>query len=85
VTHPFHPWHGREFVFLSVRQNWSQDRVFFLDEHGVQRSLPVEWTDAVDADVFVVMAAGRSALRVADLLELAGLIDSQRGSGEHVL
>ena len=85
MTHPFHPWHGREFVFLSVRQNWSQDRVFFLDEHGVQRSLPVEWTDAVDADVFVVMAAGRSALRVADLLELAGLIDSQRGSGEQVL
>lgn len=85
MTHPFHPWHGREFVFLSVRQNWSQDRVFFLDEHGVQRSLPVEWTDAVDADVFVVMAAGRSALRVADLLELAGLIDGQRGGSEQVL
>jgi hypothetical protein len=31
VTHPFHPWHGREFVLLSVRQTWSEDRVFFLD------------------------------------------------------
>jgi len=67
---------------LSVRQNWSQDRVFFLDEHGVQRSLPVEWTDAVDPDVFVAMAAGRSALRVADLLVLAGLVDSLRSGGQ---
>ena len=84
MTHPFHPWRGREFVFLSVRQNWSQDRVLFLDEHGVQRSLPVEWTDAVDPDVFVAMAAGRSALRVADLLVLAGLVDSLRGGGQPV-
>lgn len=49
MTHPFHPWNGREFVFLSVRQNWSQVRVFFLDEVGVQHSLPVGWTDAVGA------------------------------------
>jgi hypothetical protein len=27
-----YPWSGREFVFLAVRQTWSQDRVFFLDE-----------------------------------------------------
>jgi Family of unknown function (DUF5372) len=64
---------------LSVRQNWSQDRVFFLDERGVQRSLPVAWTDAVDVDVFVELAAGRSALRVADLLVLAELIDGLHG------
>ena len=67
---------------MSVRQNWSQDRVLFLDERGVQRSLPVEWTDAVDPDVFVAMAAGRSALRVADLLVLAGLVDSLRSGGQ---
>jgi hypothetical protein len=28
-------------VFLAVRQTWSQDRVFFLDEQGRQFSLPV--------------------------------------------
>ncbi|HTY34009.1 DUF5372 family protein, partial [Mycobacterium sp.] len=28
MTHPFHPWSGREFVFLAVRQTWSEDRVF---------------------------------------------------------
>lgn len=75
VTHLFHPWHGREFVFLAVRQTWAEDRVFFLDEDGVQHSLPVGWTDAVDPHVFVVMAAGRCPFRLDDLLELADLLD----------
>ena len=75
VTHPFHPWVGREFVFLAVRQTWSQDRVFFLDAQGRQFSLPVGWTDAAEPDAFVTMAAGRCPFRFADLLELRGLID----------
>ena len=79
MTHPFHPWQGREFVFLAVRQTWSEDRVFFLDEHGVQHSLPVGWTDAVEPDVFVAWRPGRCPFRVADLLALAGLIDGLRG------
>jgi Family of unknown function (DUF5372) len=40
VTHPFHPWVGREFVFVAARQTWGKNRVFFFDEDGVQRSLP---------------------------------------------
>jgi hypothetical protein len=79
VTHRFHPWFGCEFVLLGVRQNWSQDRVFFLDEDGVQYSLPVGWTDAVGQDVFVTAAAGRCPFRFADLTALAGLIDGLRG------
>jgi uncharacterized protein DUF5372 len=79
VTHPFHPWRGREFVLVGVRQNWSEDRVFFLDEEGCQHSLPVGWTDAVEPAVFVSVAAGRSPFRVADLSALAGLIDGLRG------
>ena len=75
VTHPFHPWLGREFVLLAVRQTWSQDRVFFLDARGRQHSLPVGWTDAAEPDVFVTVAAGRCPFRFADLLELRGLID----------
>jgi hypothetical protein len=74
VTHPFHPWCGREFAFIAVRQNWGEDRVFFFDDEGVQRSLPRGWTDAGDVDPFVVVAAGRSALRVADLVALTELI-----------
>jgi hypothetical protein len=35
VTHPFHPWVGREFVLVGIRQAWGEDRVFFFDEDGV--------------------------------------------------
>jgi len=77
--HPFHPWHGREFVFLAVRQTWAEDRVFFLDEDGVQHSLPVRWTDAVEPDVFVTLADGRCPFRFQDLLELRRLMDRLRG------
>jgi Family of unknown function (DUF5372) len=79
VTHPFHPWWGREFVFVAARQTWGEDRVFFLDEQGTQRSLPAGWTDAVAPDVFVAMAAGRCPFRVEDLVGLAELIDRLRG------
>ncbi|CAM3433595.1 hypothetical protein BST27_29980 [Mycobacterium intermedium] len=79
MTHPFHPWFGREFVFLAVRQTWSEDRVFFLDENARQFSLPVGWTDVVEPDVFVRMAAGRSPFGFADLVELRRLIDGLSG------
>jgi hypothetical protein len=75
VTHRFHPWFEQEFVFLAVRQTWSQDRVFFLDAEGRQFSLPVGWTDAAEPDPFVAMAAGRCPFRFADLVVLRGLID----------
>jgi hypothetical protein len=75
VTHPFHPWHGKQFVLLGVRQTWSEDRVFFLDADGVQHSLPVGWTDVVAPDVFVTLAAGQSPFRLADLITLTQIID----------
>lgn len=81
MTHPFHPWVGREFVFVAVRQTWGEDRVFFLDVDGTQRSMPLAWTDAGEVDVFVALAAGRSALRVEDLLVLVELIDGLRRAG----
>ena len=74
MTHPFHPWCGREFVFVAVRHVWGEDRVSFFDASGVQRSLPRAWTDAADVDPFVVLAAGRSALRVEDLVRLVDMI-----------
>ncbi|MHB1836188.1 MAG: DUF5372 family protein [Solirubrobacteraceae bacterium] len=74
MTHPFHPWCGREFVFVVARRTWGQDRVFFLDEDGVQRSLPRAWTDAADVDPFVVLAAGRCPFRVEDLLAVVDIL-----------
>ena len=78
MTHPFHPWRDREFVFVVARRTWGEDRVFFFDEDGVQRSLPRAWTDAADLDPFVALAAGRSPFRVEDLVEVVGLIDGLR-------
>jgi Family of unknown function (DUF5372) len=80
VTHPFHPWCGREFAFIAARQNWGEDRVFFFDEEGVQRSLPRGWSDAGDVHPFVAIAAGRSALRFEDLVVLTELIAEIRGA-----
>ncbi len=46
-----------------------------MDPGGELVSLPSEWTDVVGPDTFVVVSAGRSPFHVADLLELAHLVD----------
>lgn len=66
-------------MFVVARRTWGEDRVFFFDGGGVQRSLPRAWTDAADVDPFVVVAAGRSPFRVEDLVALVGLIAGLRG------
>jgi hypothetical protein len=43
--------------------------------------LPAAWTDAVAVDPFVAIAAGRSRLRVAELLELARWIADRAPGG----
>ena len=55
--------------------------MFFLNEEGDQHSMPVGWTDAAEPDVFVVMAAGRAAFRISDLVALARLVDQQSDHG----
>ena len=78
MTHPFHPWFGRTFEFVSLRHTWKQHRVFFLLDDGTLTSVPTEWTDMAEPDVFVAAAAGRSMFRPDDLLALAELIDGLR-------
>lgn len=73
VTHRFHPLFEREFELVHCRQCWGEDRVFYLDRGEELRSLPARWTSSVAADPLVVISAGRSMYRVADLLELAKL------------
>jgi Family of unknown function (DUF5372) len=83
VTHPFHPLCGRDFEFVAYRQNWGEDRVHLHDENGQLFSLPAAWTDAVAADPFVVVAAGRAPFSTAGLLalaDLAGRLRAQRDS-----
>ena len=74
MVHPFHPLYQRKFRLVNYRFNWGEDRVYFHDEGGRLSSLPAAWTSVVPPDPFVVMANGRSAFRVQDLLELAAVL-----------
>jgi hypothetical protein len=78
VTHRFHPLSGRTFEFVNRRKNWQSDRVYFFDDTGELACLPAAWTDVAPEDPFVVVSAGRSPFRTADLLELAELIRELR-------
>jgi hypothetical protein len=83
VTHPFHPLCGRVFTLLDYRQTWGEDRVYVHDDGGHWQHLPATWTDAAPADPFVVVSAGRAAVRFEDLVALADLLaqvaDADRG------
>jgi hypothetical protein len=81
VTHPFHPLFGRELALVVHKNNWAEDRVFFFADDGQMASLPACWTDVAPPDPFVVLAAGRSAFRFADLVALADLLDGLRSPG----
>lgn len=78
VTHPFHPLFGQELQVVHPHRRGHPDRVFFHDDRGQLRSLPRRWTSAEPDDPFVILAAGRSPLRVAELRELAALVRGLR-------
>ena len=75
MTHPFHPLRGQKFEMIEYRHAWGEERVYFLDTKGQMQRLPAAWTDVAAVDPFEMIAAGRSALRVEDLLQLADLIE----------
>ncbi|MCC7083479.1 MAG: hypothetical protein IT427_00565 [Pirellulales bacterium] len=73
MTHPYHPLKGREFLLVTYRHNWGEDRVYFYDDRGNLTSLPASWTSVVSKDPFREVAAGRCLLRFIDLSELIAL------------
>jgi hypothetical protein len=81
VTHPFHPWHGRQFELVAYKSAWGEDRVYFYDEEQQLIALPASWTDVIATDPFVSMAGGRALFRADDLLELARLLRCLSGKG----
>jgi hypothetical protein len=50
--------------------------VYYVTVDGQTAWLPASWTDARPPDPFVEKARGRALARVADLLELAVLIQN---------
>lgn len=54
--------------------NCGQFELSLHESIKVIRSLPAGWTSVVPEDPFVVVAAGRSRFRAADLIDLAALL-----------
>jgi hypothetical protein len=70
---------GKEYELMGFAHTWGEHRVFFRKPADRRvHSLPAGWTDVEAPDAFVVMAAGRSLFRPADLLALADLLDDLR-------
>ena len=74
VTHPFHPLSGRQLICVGERFNRSGKRLLLRVDDEAVCSVPPQWTDADYPDPEVIMGQGRALFRVADLLELAGLV-----------
>ena len=83
VTHPFHPLSGKVFELVTCQGDGGYEMVYYHDETGRLRSLPLKWTSLAPVDPFVSLSAGRAAFRVSDLLELSRLLASlQEGKKE---
>jgi hypothetical protein len=60
---------------VTRKLTWGEDRVFYYDQAGELKSFLSNVTDLAPKDAFEQVAAGRSAFRADDLLELRRLID----------
>ncbi|MFN8475735.1 MAG: DUF5372 family protein [Anaerolineae bacterium] len=83
VTHPFHPLSGQHFPLLARRESWGESRVLFQDPiTGRVCSLPTAWTDLGPPDPFVLLADGRTVLRLHDLQSLLALLRRLNGGDQ---
>ena len=60
---------------LNRMDSGAPDRVTFFDDQGRLRSLLASWTNVDEPDAFTQCSAGRSWLRVDDLLHLRALVE----------
>jgi hypothetical protein len=74
ITHPFHPFGGRQLACVGERYNRSGKRLLLRVDDKTVCSLPPQWTDAVAPDPEVVMGQGRALFRIVDLMELSSLV-----------
>jgi hypothetical protein len=71
VTHPYHPLFERTFEAVARSKEYGEERVFYRDQDGRLRFLPVRWTSLAAPDPFVRAAAGRAYFGLEDLIRLA--------------
>src|SRR5262245_51076998 len=75
ITHPFHPFCGRELPCVGERCNRAGRRLLLRVDGPTVCSVPPQWTDLAVPDPEVVIGEHRALFRFADLLELRKLID----------
>lgn len=75
VTRPFHPFSGQEFTCVGERYNRYGRRLLLQVDDQIVCSVPPQWTDLVAQDPEIVMGKQRALFRVADLMELARLVE----------
>ena len=84
MTHPFHPFSGQQFPWLGNRYNRYGRRLLLQVDDQTVCSVPPQWTDLFAPDPELVLGEQRALFRVADLVELARLVErlDRRGSLE---
>jgi hypothetical protein len=75
VTHPFHPLSGQQFSCAGERYNRYGRRLLLQIDEQIVCSVPPQWTDLIAPDPEIVMGKRRALFRLADLVELARLIE----------
>jgi hypothetical protein len=74
ITHPFHPYRGRQLVCVGERCNAAGKRLLLSIDEDTVCAVPLQWTNLVAPDPEVVLGEARAAMRVGDLVELARLV-----------
>ncbi len=79
--HPFHPLSGKELPCVGQRYNRYGRRFLLRVDEVAVCSVPLPWTDLATPDPEIVLGKQRALFRVADLLELARLVEQMRERG----
>jgi hypothetical protein len=78
VTHPFHPWAGRELEFVERRRNWRADRVhqYVRDPAASWSRWPRSGRTRSRRIRSSSLPGGRAPFHLDGLLSVAGLVGS---------
>jgi hypothetical protein len=79
ITHPFHPYRGREFLCIGERNTRAGKRLLLKFSQTSVRAIPAQWTDRACPDLEDALGEGRSFFRFADLMGLANLVERLGG------
>jgi hypothetical protein len=63
---------------VTRNREYGEERVYYRDQNGRMRFLPVRWTSLAAPDPFVLAAAGKAYFRLEDLIRLAEQVKELR-------